>query len=185
MTSNATVGALRPRSARYQRLPILDGLDWSTCLCEFDQGEWYCVVFRSVRRDGASFELLTEFDDRAHAEALASGGLLLYFRGELDAEGGCLSLCLWTDRESARTALFLPEHRAAIELADSMYEWFHIERYAIRKSIDGTITAEPSRVGSRPSTLEAIAVAAYRSSSIRSIARRMKREASALLPPSF
>ena len=145
MPAASAVGTLHPRSPRYQRLPILDGFDWATYFAGCDDGEWYCVVFRSVRRPDASAELLTEFDNRAHAEALASGGLLLYFRGEMDAEGGCLSLCLWTDHDAARTALALPQHHAATQLARSMYEWFHLERYRIRKAADGRITAEPWR----------------------------------------
>jgi hypothetical protein len=143
MPAASAVGTLLPRSPRYQRLPILDGFDWTACLAGVDEGEWYCVVFRSVRRPDASAEMLTEFDHRAHAEALASGGLLLYFRGEMDAEGGCLSLCLWTDHDAARTALALPQHHAATRLARSMYEWFHLERYTIRKDREGRITADP------------------------------------------
>ena len=160
MSADESVSELRPRSPRYQRLPILDGFDWGSCLGAFDEGEWYCVAFRSVRRPDAHHELLTEFDNRAHAEALASGGLLFYFRGELDAEGGCLSLCLWTDRASARVALALPEHRSATELAGSMYAWFHVERYRIRKARDGTITAEPWQMERPLERSDQVAVAA-------------------------
>ena len=135
-------GALRPRSPRYQRLPVVDGFDWESCLADVPSGEWYVVVFRSIRRADAPDELLTEFDNHAYDEAFASGGLLLYFRGDLDAERGCLSLCVWTDRERARTALALPRHRAATTLVRQSYEWFHLERYRLAKLADGRVVAE-------------------------------------------
>ncbi len=58
------------------------------------------------------------------------------------AERGCLSLCVWTDRERARRALALPRHRAATTLARQSYEWFHLERYRLSKLADGRVVAE-------------------------------------------
>lgn len=140
--AQAPFGALRPRSPRYQRLPVIDGFDWDSCLAGVASGEWYVVVFRSIRRADAPEELLTEFDNHAYDEAFASGGLLFYFRGDLDAERGCLSLCVWTDREHARKALALPRHRAATTLARRSYEWFHLERYRLAKLPDGRVVAD-------------------------------------------
>ena len=84
-------------------------------------GSFYLVVFRSVRRVGADAEMLTEFDDLAHAEARLSGGLHFYFKGEPGPDRACLSLCLWDSPEQARAALGLPRHQAAARLAREMY----------------------------------------------------------------
>ena len=46
-----------------------------------DAGEWYLVVFRSVRKATASDERLTWFDDRAHEEAAASPGFGSHCKG--------------------------------------------------------------------------------------------------------
>ena len=89
-------------------------------------------------------ELLTEFDDRAHAEARRAGGLLLYFKGEPDPNRACLSLCLWQTREQARAAIHLPRHRAAVGLASTMYESFHLERYAVEWTGAGPVGIVPA-----------------------------------------
>ena len=105
---------------------------------------FYLVVFRSVRRAGADGDLLTEFDDRAHAEARRAGGLLLYFKGEPDANRACLSLCLWETREQARAAIHQPRHRAAVGLASTMYESFHLERYVVTWAGAGSVVIAPA-----------------------------------------
>ena len=101
-------------------------------------------MFRSVRRQGADGELLTEFDDRAHAEARRAGGLLFYFKGEPDANRACLSLCLWETRDAARAAIHLPRHRAAVGLASTMYESFHLERYVVTWAGAGSVEIAPA-----------------------------------------
>ena len=118
--------ALRPD---YATAPIEAGLDWADCLADTPTGEYYLVVFRSIRRVGADHEMLTEFDDLAHAEARLSGGLHFYFKGEPDRSRACLSLCLWDSPGHARAALGLPRHQAAARLARDMYETFRLERY--------------------------------------------------------
>ena len=136
---------LRVRSASYATLPVTDGFDWEDCLAGVEPGSFYLVVFRSVRRADADGELLTEFDDRAHAEARRAGGLLLYFKGEPDPNRACLSLCLWQTREQARAAIHLPRHRAAVGLASTMYESFHLERYAVDWTGAGPVGIDPRR----------------------------------------
>jgi len=131
--------ALRVRSASYATLPIEQGFDWADYLAGFEPASFYLVVFRSIRRPGADGELLTEFDDRAHAEARQAGGLVLYFKGEPDANGACLSLCLWRSRERARTAIHLPRHRAAVALATTMHASFHLERYVVTWAGSGPV----------------------------------------------
>jgi hypothetical protein len=124
---------LTPTSPAYATLPILEGFTWGDCVREIPHGHWYLVVFRSIRRADADAALLTEFDDHAHAEALVSGGLLHYFKGELGPRHECLSFCVWTSREQARLALHLPRHQAAARLAAQMYETYTLERYQLIK----------------------------------------------------
>ena len=130
---------LRPRRPDYARAPISEGFDWGSCLADVGPGTWYLVVFRSVRRAGADAEMLTEFDDLAHREAQAVGGLHFYFKGEPDSQRACLSLCLWQDQLSARGALQLPRHQAAARIAAQMYESFGLERYSLTKHADGRL----------------------------------------------
>jgi Antibiotic biosynthesis monooxygenase len=122
---------LRILRADYATAPIEAGFDWVERLADTGSGTYFVVVFRSVRREAADAELLTEFDDRAHAEAQLSGGLHFYFKGEPDVRRACLSLCLWDSPEQARAALQLPRHQAAVRLAHDMYETFRLERYEL------------------------------------------------------
>jgi len=124
---------LAPVTMHYATLPILQGFNWSECLREVEEGEWYLVVFRSVRRATADTALLTEFDDHAHAEALGVGGLVYYFKGQLSERRACLSFCLWQTREQAKAALRLPRHHEAVRAVPEMYESYLLERYIIAK----------------------------------------------------
>ena len=119
---------LRPVRADYATAPIDLAFDWPDCLADAPARSFYLVVFRSVRIPGADAEMLTEFDDLAHAEARLSGGLHFYFKGEPDADRACLSLCLWDSQEQARAALGLPRHQAAARLSRDMYESFRLDR---------------------------------------------------------
>ena len=55
-----------------------------------------------MRRVTAELRLLKEHDDRAFKAALKAGGLLRYFKGEMNQRRECLSFCLWGSREQAR-----------------------------------------------------------------------------------
>lgn len=137
-------GRLRVRRIDHATAPISDGFDWAEYLAGAGVGPWYLVVFRSIRRVGADAELLTEFDDLAHAEARLSGGLHCYFKGTPDERGACLSMCLWDTPEQARAALRLPRHQDAARLAGAMYESFRLERYQVsRDPGHGTVRFSP------------------------------------------
>ena len=77
----------------------------------------------------ADLELLREHDDRAYEEALASGGLLSYFKGHANERGECLSFCLWETREQARRAADAASHRSAAAVSAQMYLSYVLERY--------------------------------------------------------
>src|SRR5918999_6491524 len=129
---NEACQQISPRHKEYATLPIEDAFDWSSLsLCDFEQ--LYLVVFRSLRRPEADLDLLREHDDRAFEEALASGGLLRYFKGHANERGECLSFCLWETREQARQAADATSHRSAAGASAQMYLSFSLERHWIRK----------------------------------------------------
>jgi hypothetical protein len=121
----------------YATRPIQDGFSWSSSLlgCPFEQ--LYLVVFRSIRRPSADLELLREHDDRAYENALDSGGLLRYFKGEANERGECLSFCLWQTTEQAIEASGSAAHRSAAEISVVMYESFVLDRYWLKKVVSG------------------------------------------------
>ena len=119
--------ALAPIDDAYASRPIADAFEWSDVATQLGTGEWYLVAFRSIRRPGADEARLTEFDDRAHAEAESSPGFIHYFKGPAAADGSCLSFCLWTSRAEARAAAGRPDHVQAVTLIAEMYEYYTLE----------------------------------------------------------
>jgi hypothetical protein len=117
----------------YATRPIQDGFSWSSSLLGCASERLYLVVFRSVRRASAALDLLREHDDRAYEQALESGGLLRYFKGEADERRECLSFCLWETREQAIEAAGAASHRSAAEISGRMYESYVLERYWLKK----------------------------------------------------
>ena len=124
---------LRPTAADYAGQPIENVVNWSDMAEPATSGEWYLVVFRSIRRADADERVLTEHDERAHREAEASEGFVHYFKGPLAADRSCLSFCLWTSRVAARTAAGRSAHREAVTLVAEMYERYTLEFYRVTK----------------------------------------------------
>jgi len=124
-----------PIHPNYAVLPIQTGFDWSALSgCSFDG--LYLVVFRSMRRMTADLDLLREYDDRAYEEAVGSGGLLHYFKGDADEQNQCLSFCLWESREDARRAAGGKMHGEAARITTEMYESYLLERYELTSGED-------------------------------------------------
>jgi hypothetical protein len=124
---------ISPRHPDYAALSIDDGFHWSSLYCcHFER--LYLVVFRSVWQPEADLDLLRELDDRAYEEALKSGGLLRYFKGQANEWGECLSFCLWQTREQARQAADAASHRSAAGVSAQMYLSYALERFWIQKS---------------------------------------------------
>jgi hypothetical protein len=130
---------ISPINPNYANLPIEEGFDWSSCLDAACFERLYLVVFRSVRRLAADLRLLKEHDDRAYGDAIEAGGLLRYFRGEMNARRECLSFCLWESREQAVTASDGASHRTAAQLTAQMYESYTLERYELAKGEAGDV----------------------------------------------
>jgi hypothetical protein len=125
---------LAPITARYATVPILEGFNWDDCAVRLPEGQWYLVVFRSVRREAADDLTLEMHDYGAHIEASRRAvGLVHYFRGTPSEQRECLSFCIWSNRKEARRAAQLPLHRVAMTMTDEKYEWYALERYNLRK----------------------------------------------------
>ena len=122
-----------PKHPDYANLPIQTGFDWSHLSgCAFDQ--LYLVVFRSVRRPDADLVLLREHDDRAYEEAMKSGGLLRYFKGQANDRCECLSFCLWETRDQAIEAAGAASHKSAADITARMYISYVLDRYWLKKA---------------------------------------------------
>jgi hypothetical protein len=130
---------ISPVRPDYQTLPIERGFDWPV-MAGHDFDQLYLVVFRSVRLPDADLDLLRWFDDLAYAEALRSGGLLRYFKGDADARRRCLSFCLWESREAALRASGGKKHEQAASITARMYVSYDLERYEVT----------PGNAGARP-----------------------------------
>ncbi len=124
---------LAPVTAAYATAPVLEGFNWREILTEVASGRWYLVVFRSFRTEDPNEQVLTAHDDIAFADALAGGGLLRYYRGEMDAGRNCLSLCVWQTRRQAQDATLRADHRSAASLTRRFYVWYDVERYVMTK----------------------------------------------------
>ena len=128
---------LAPVTAQYATVPILEGFNWSDCTARLAPGEWYLVVFRSLRRQAADDLTLEMHDYGAYIEAQRRAlGLVFYFRGTTNEQRECLSFCLWNSRQEAVRAAQLPLHRIAMTMVEEKYEWYTLERYAVRKVRD-------------------------------------------------
>jgi len=135
---------LAPVSDGYAGLPVGLAFDWTDATQALGVGEWYLVAFRSIRKPEADEAMLTEFDDRAHAEAAASPGFVHYQKGPRASDGSCLSFCLWTSRAEARLAAGGPNHVLAVGLLDLMYERYTLEFLRVRGSGGGApLSFEP------------------------------------------
>jgi len=139
----ALFGSLRPRVG-YQTVPIELAFDWARCLRDVDRGTWYVVAFRSQRRPGADSARIEFLDNLAFEEASRAGGLITYFKGTLDEQGRCLSVCVWEDRDRARRTVTASAHREAAAITHEMYVWYRLERRLLRKAAgSGTLEWTP------------------------------------------
>ncbi|KAL3480261.1 hypothetical protein BJX99DRAFT_221015 [Aspergillus californicus] len=83
---------LTPIRPDYATAPYTESFNWNTVfetlhtLAREEKYPWttksfYVVVFRSILRADADIDKLSLLDERSHAEAVASGGLLKYWFG--------------------------------------------------------------------------------------------------------
>ncbi|KAL6717873.1 hypothetical protein ACLMJK_003958 [Lecanora helva] len=95
---------------------------------QWQHQNFYIIVFRSRIPPTTDRIELGELDQRAHAEAMRSGGLLKYWFGVPDGEGRNLATCIWRHHSDARPASQGPGHKTAARKTISMYNEWRIER---------------------------------------------------------
>jgi hypothetical protein len=109
---------LRPIRTDYAIADYLQSFNWDDVLAtlrhlaareghEWTSSGWYTVIFRSRLKPNCDRLRLHELDERSHAEAATSGGLLKYWFGTTDSDCRNLATC----------KLFLRIHSTFVELA--------------------------------------------------------------------
>jgi hypothetical protein len=137
------LAALKPTSEAYATLPVAEAFDWADVGRQLGAGEWYLVVFRSIRRIAADEVRLAEFDDRAHHDAASVPGFVHYFKGPAASDRSCLSFCMWTSRAEARAAAGRPAHIEAVSVLDEMYERYTLEFLRVTGRAGAPLQFEP------------------------------------------
>jgi hypothetical protein len=59
--------------------------------------------------------------------------LLRYYKGAMDRDRHCVSLCVWERRRQAQVATAMPDHKVAAQLTNRFYVSYDVERYILRK----------------------------------------------------
>ncbi len=148
------LAALAPVAEDYATRPVAEAFDWTAVSRQLVEGEWYMVVFRSIRRADADVARLTEFDDRAHHEAEGAPGFVHYFKGPAASDRSCLSFCLWASRADARAASARPDHRAAVSILGEMYEAYTLEFLRVTGEAGQPLRFEPFDASPAPMPAE-------------------------------
>lgn len=147
LASSSTSSSATPTSEPDSSATIISKtFNWSSLRLPLSlEHEWYGVTFRSVRRLASASLSLYQADRLSHEEAVTSGGLILYWYGQPDAQTGeNLATCIWTSREEARKASALPLHKSARDLAVQAYETFELDRYrVVKREGESGLSIEP------------------------------------------
>ncbi|KAL9609897.1 MAG: hypothetical protein Q9167_005368 [Letrouitia subvulpina] len=130
---------LAPCTEEYATAPYNEAFNWEIVhgflkdLTGSEEHQWreqsfYIVVFRSQVPPTTDRSRLGELDERAHVEAMKSGGLLKYWFGVPNATGRNLATCIWRKREDAKPGSSGDGHKEATRATMNMYSEWHIER---------------------------------------------------------
>lgn len=108
-------------------------IDRLKSLLELSEYQWkrqhfYIVVFRSQLPPTTDRTHLGELDEKSHAEATKSGGLLKYWFGVPDENGRNLATCIWRNFADARLASIGPGHKEAMRATMNLYTEWKLER---------------------------------------------------------
>ncbi|KAH8083785.1 hypothetical protein BXZ70DRAFT_575033 [Cristinia sonorae] len=125
----------QPVTQEYAETPYEEAFNWSELQLPVEsEREWYCVVFRSKRKEGSDGGPLYEADRKAHEEAVQNGGLILYWYGIPHPVTHLnLATCIWQSRQHAIAANSRPHHIRAMRLAAASYERYELNRYRLSK----------------------------------------------------
>ncbi|KAL4969085.1 uncharacterized protein BDV14DRAFT_166269 [Aspergillus stella-maris] len=127
------LAVLEPTRPDYATAPYIDSFDWPGVVSKlqslaaeenfsWQRTSFYVVAFRSILRADADGDRLHLLDERSHAEAVKSGGLLKYWFGSKNERRENLATCVWRSREDARAGGTGPWHAQARGAARTMYE---------------------------------------------------------------
>lgn len=130
----------------YATLPYEDSFNWDEVfqtlhpvLSSLESGRtaenpstFLAVAFRSQLFPTINLPLLSLLDERSHAEANISGGLLKYWFGSPNGERRNLATCLWREEEDAKVGGRGEWHKRARVEARGFYEKIGFERYELR-----------------------------------------------------
>ncbi|KAH8926347.1 hypothetical protein BT69DRAFT_1004510 [Atractiella rhizophila] len=133
---HVTLKKFRPITHSYADVPYRECFNWDALeLDEEIEGQWYIVAFRSLRKPQLEEfnNSLYEADYRAHEEAIANGGLLMYWYGLPNETGHNLATCIWQSEEQAKAARYGKEHAKAMYLTRDSYVRYDLERYLLVK----------------------------------------------------
>ncbi|KAL8809254.1 MAG: hypothetical protein Q9223_006685 [Gallowayella weberi] len=136
---------LSPSTQAYATSPYINSFNWESVFgllaarVKAEGFVWreqffYVIIFRSQVPASTDRGDLAVLDAKAHAEAMASGGLLKYWFGTPDADGRNLATCIWRRREDAQPGSSGEGHKAAMRATINMYTEWQVER---RKLIVG------------------------------------------------
>ena len=89
--------------------------------------EVYMVGFRSELAESADTGKLDEADEIALEDAKNAPGYIDYGKGVVDADGNCISFCIWETMQAARDATAGQVHSDAVALASSSYKWHNLD----------------------------------------------------------
>ncbi|KAI9778925.1 MAG: hypothetical protein M1835_004809 [Candelina submexicana] len=123
----------------YATAPYVNSFNWQfvvgllRSLAEAEGYQWlresfYIIVFRSQVPPTTDRSHLASLDEKAHEEAMESGGLLKYFFGVPDTAGRNLATCVWRDRDDAKRGGAGEGHRQAMRATAGLYTEWKVER---------------------------------------------------------
>ena len=102
--------AMEPIRDDYATSPYADSFDWAAILARvrsladsesyyWHEQTFYAVIFRSQVLPTTDRSHLGALDERSHAEAMESGGLLKYWFGKPNSDGRNLATCTFADAD--------------------------------------------------------------------------------------
>ncbi|KAL8675282.1 MAG: hypothetical protein Q9224_007476 [Gallowayella concinna] len=130
---------LSPSTHAYATSPYINSFNWDAVFrllaakVKAEGFAWreqffYVIIFRSQVPASTDRGDLAALDVKAHAEAMASGGLLKYWFGTPNADGRNLATCIWRRREDAQPGSSGEGHKAAMRATINLYTEWQVER---------------------------------------------------------
>ncbi|KAI9814396.1 MAG: hypothetical protein M1827_003252 [Pycnora praestabilis] len=131
---------MKPVRKDYATAPYVQTFNWDAVvhmtkdIADSESYEWkaqsfYVVVFRSQVPPATDRFHLGELDEKAHEEAMESGGLLKYWFGVPDSNGRNLATCVWRKVEDAKRGGAGEGHQRAMRATRGLYSEWELQRF--------------------------------------------------------